>query len=560
MIQQFAGRNSLLLLAFFFGLIWLLFFYCSGGSLTWDELLYMNLSLNPEQNPFILNRYFHIYLQRFFFFLFGSSLAGTIGFWSFLISLTITLIIVNSYLLSRSIVHALIAVMFFLSQPALFDFAGVTYVDVTLMTMVLLGVTVYNLYACKVWTSRVLTFVVFGVILFLSVKTKEIGVCLSFLVIGLLFRDEKKFMPGKGLIDICYIFSGMFAGGLILAILDYCYLRDFFFQLRLANIQALFLFNFGEFKRNSNSWLEYANSTFVLLPFLLYMLTLPLEYIGREKPFMIRVLWCLPFVVIFTLTLLLVNGRFHTEPRYFFLVLPLLCIWAPQIFCQDLFNNNYIKSKTYSVQQNAIIVSIGIYLMYLLGCWIVSRNTLSSGWSFLTTYSVVIAPLSLGGMMILIAMWSKQKGVQVAVICILLTLLAVPVGRNVKRLVTHQAQSQSNYRFTPYREFENVLQTVSPEQAVFVSKRIYDDYKMLGRGVLSCYWMFNVYFDKSMPENSFSYSANFMKAIGDRVNVILVTKTEIQTYLDTYSNVMNLYRIIPDKSNTIMLLQLLPRL
>jgi len=69
-----------------------------------------------------------------------------------------------------------------------------------------------------------------------------------------------------------------------------------------------------------------------------------------------------------------------------------------------------------------------------------------------------------------------------------------------------------------------------------------------------------VYFDKAMSESSFSYSANFTKAVGDRVNAILVTKAEVQKFLDTSPNTMDLYRVIPDKSNTIMLLQLLPKL
>jgi hypothetical protein len=51
-----------------------------------------------------------------------------------------------------------------------------------------------------------------------------------------------------------------------------------------------------------------------------------------------------------------------------------------------------------------------------------------------------------------------------------------------------------------------------------------------------------------------------MKAVGDRVNAILITKAEVQTFLDTSPNTMDLYRVIPGKSNTIMLLQLLPKL
>ncbi len=42
--------------------------YYAGGPVTWDELYYMYLSLFPKQESSLLNRYFHIYLQRFSFY------------------------------------------------------------------------------------------------------------------------------------------------------------------------------------------------------------------------------------------------------------------------------------------------------------------------------------------------------------------------------------------------------------------------------------------------------------------------------------------------------------
>ncbi|MFC1976010.1 hypothetical protein ACFLXQ_06405, partial [Chloroflexota bacterium] len=87
-----------------------------GGPISWDELLYMNLSLNPTPKPFVLNRYFHIYLQALFF-QFSNPLLAVKIFWSFLVFLTGFLVYVSARNLTKdsNYLNGLIAILFFFS-------------------------------------------------------------------------------------------------------------------------------------------------------------------------------------------------------------------------------------------------------------------------------------------------------------------------------------------------------------------------------------------------------------------------------------------------------------
>lgn len=85
------------------------------GPIGSDEVGYMQVSLNNTKEPFIVNRYFHVYLQKMFIMLAPSPLVGARVYWAFLITLTGFLIYLYARLLSitNNIIHSMVAVALF---------------------------------------------------------------------------------------------------------------------------------------------------------------------------------------------------------------------------------------------------------------------------------------------------------------------------------------------------------------------------------------------------------------------------------------------------------------
>ena len=59
--------------------------FVEGGPITNDELKYLALSIDTSQEPRILNRYFHVYLQKVFIYFFDDPFLSMQVFWSFLV-------------------------------------------------------------------------------------------------------------------------------------------------------------------------------------------------------------------------------------------------------------------------------------------------------------------------------------------------------------------------------------------------------------------------------------------------------------------------------------------
>ena len=130
----FKNNLSLLSLSIFFASFSILYLI-GGGPVTNDELKYLSISIDTTPEPRILNRYFHIYLQKLFLYLGNDPFIGMQLLWAFTISLTTALIFHSSIILSGSkhVVFGLISLLFFITQPLIFRFVGVTYADYTVM-------------------------------------------------------------------------------------------------------------------------------------------------------------------------------------------------------------------------------------------------------------------------------------------------------------------------------------------------------------------------------------------------------------------------------------------
>ena len=98
----FSTANIFLWPLVVFVVFFITFIIVNGGPITNDELKYLALSLDTTQEPRILNRYFHIYFQKFFVYYLNDPFVGMQIFWSFIISSTAALTFYSAILISNS--------------------------------------------------------------------------------------------------------------------------------------------------------------------------------------------------------------------------------------------------------------------------------------------------------------------------------------------------------------------------------------------------------------------------------------------------------------------------
>jgi len=307
-----------------------------GGPQSWDELYYMHVSMNPSKIAEIFNRYFHIYFQRPFLLLMPDFMDGAKVCWSFMFSITTLFVYVSARIVGKRRYCGILAVCFFLSSVNWGYYAGVTYADITVMMLTAIGLFLYVAFHQGRSRLKYAFPILFGAILLFAVKSKETGLCLMILLPGFAERSAGRFSCAKTSKAFLGIAAGVIIAGVIFSILDYIHLGDPFFWCRFSNLDTLLEFNRGAIQRGYESWLAKVARGVPVLAFSLYvavgLTSLRTRYHYHEK-----IAWLYPVLILLFLTLTQIQGKVGIIERYYFPVLPFVCLWAAQFFdCRRL--------------------------------------------------------------------------------------------------------------------------------------------------------------------------------------------------------------------------------
>lgn len=295
-----------------------LFLALQGGPVSNDELKYLEVSIAPERQAFVLNRYAHIYLQAFFVHLSPDPITGARIFWALSVGITLAATFLSATLLtgSRSPLPGLAAVLMLLTQNAVFRYVGTTYADFTVMSLVACGMLIYLLDSHH---AR-LTSLLLGSLLVLALRSKETGIVLLALAPFFLPQSERR-------LGLLPSFGHWFLGGLIvqaaLMAVDAFALGDFWWSLRPSSIAELLAFNVGDFEHTAGNWFAWIVMSEAAVPFACFLLALPL--LAGEAPRRRRVLAWMPFALMLFLGIAGLNGNWGIIPRYYAPVLPVIC-------------------------------------------------------------------------------------------------------------------------------------------------------------------------------------------------------------------------------------------
>jgi hypothetical protein len=217
------------------------FAYLNGG-LVWgsDMLNYLDVGLRRVGDPFIANRYTHVYALRAATILAGSSLAGMRLFSGSVAGLSMLLIYISARRLTRqsNAANGLIAVLISLTLPLLMRLVLAPLVDTTLMVLVLATVALY-VRAIQDSQSRRWVVIALGVVFVLASRTKEVGWVLLILLPGLGFGAEGEFEWPELLRSLRRFIIGLAIGILVTIAANAVFIGSPFFGYRLADIREL---------------------------------------------------------------------------------------------------------------------------------------------------------------------------------------------------------------------------------------------------------------------------------------------------------------------------------
>ncbi|MCU0486776.1 MAG: hypothetical protein MUC85_11790 [Anaerolineales bacterium] len=311
--------------------LWVTLAKVAGGPIFSDELWYIQVGLNDISAFNVMNRYFHIYLQKLFMELAPSPLEGVRVYWGFLVAFTTALVYLAARLLSarNSILHGLLAVAVLASFHLLADYSGVTVVDIPAMALLALMLLLY-VSAIRFPHTQPWILVLLGVLLFLSIKTKETLIVTGILFFGFGFNTQGGYSITKLFRAALRIGIGVGIGILVFILLNTLVLKDPLFGLLPGHFSAFAneLRTTAGLNPEIGDWYTAYLLPTLPVPFLLYFAS-GLKSSERFPP-AIRITWLIPLMLILFLSFSMIKGDWGIRARHLFPILPFFSVLAPQ--------------------------------------------------------------------------------------------------------------------------------------------------------------------------------------------------------------------------------------
>ncbi|MCX7044219.1 MAG: hypothetical protein NTX50_01865 [Candidatus Sumerlaeota bacterium] len=477
-----------------------------GGPQTWDELQYMNLGLVPDKLNYIVCRYFHIYLQKFFMWLMQDPLTGAKLFWSFELSVTAAMVYLCAARLARHSrrMTGILAALLYLTQRVLFALPGVTYSDFTVMMMMTAALLFYVIAMQSEGRKRAIFLALLGLACYCGFRSKEVAVAAGILGFGMGWRGDS-WDARRWLREVAWTGAGMMGGAFIFVFLDMMILGDPFFSLSIRR-----MFDSVEYQALMGtgprfSWLSPAIQLFMPC-LLLYFISLRIQALHSMTPAE-RVAWLYPIFFLLTLTGISLKQAIFWDERKFYPLIPLLCVWAAQPFGLPMrlrplrfFERPAAKFAVLLLLAGAAVATgeALVSALYLPARW---------GWkvdNYNDAFLRVTALLCLSALLSLIPKWNHWTLYVAGTL--LWAVSSQTFHENFNYLTDGKAADRSNLRFATLHNFRNEL-PFSDDCNYFVSTNVMPPPTYPGE-YTSPYtrdrprYMINILFNKHIPKDS----------------------------------------------------------
>lgn len=552
--MRLSRLEMILIILGFLGL-WVGLSLVAGGPVHSDEVWYMQAGLNNVKDSFIINRYFHVYLQKLFMLLAPAPLVGVKIFWSFLVSLTTLLVYLLARLLSgtNNFIHGILAVTLLFYSPLIAKYSGDTIVDISAMAMVMV-VTALYLFSVRAGKRRKWWLVGLGFAFFLAFKTKETTLPVGIVFLGLGLLDGNHIDLRGFWKNIRFVMVGLAAGVVFIILLNAINLGDPLFGFKPSNVQQLSSSLVSEADKGSGNWY----TTFILpqmaLLFLLFIASALKSY-GRLN-FEIKLLWFIPLGLVVLLSLSEARGGLGIRDRYMLPALPVFCFLAPQFLDFEIPYSFKEKLKF------AIYLLAGVVVFYILHKGVVALSFYVHQ-NYEDFVFIVVFPIVLSIFLAVIFFFNRYstRTVLIPLMCIL-GLTFQPTFQNLKDLfVVRPVEQEFENKYYPLSAFAGQIH-FSGSMKMYVSTDIPTRLGMLSLNVDELLSMFNVYFDANAVRQNFVYSKSSHQISADIIqqnfNYVLLTAqdwVQIEANPDGLAEVKNAYQVLQEPTDRLILLK-----
>jgi len=474
-----------------------------GTSSHWDDLFYMNLSQYTTPQAIVLNRYGHIYLQKFFFWLAGDAITGGKVYWCFLFFSTAVLVYWCAKMLAgkKGWLIGLVAVLFFCAEPIYARGLGSTLADFTVMFLVTLGTFVYLAFLAGRY--RNLFIMILGLIFFWAVKSKETGICMAVLFLGLGEERADCLRVGRFVRDVGWACIGMLAGFVLLMALDLAFMADAWFSIHPSNIRAVLAYNIAEFAHDEKGVSLYrVLSGQPILPAFLFYLFVGCTDFGKTLRRHEYIAWLIPLAVMFFLIAISIQVRTASPWRSFTPAIPGICIWAVQFF-----RFRAVGSEKPALLSKKLICSVIVVSTFIIVALLMHKTPeliKNTGWKTLDRFYIyMILPLATTGLLICASTLRKRGLMALFIFSLcLFSVVYFPLWKKLGSMKVRYVAKESEKRFIPYRVFADELR-FDKDVIILVSKDIRALSSMLGHDAWSHCGMFNIFFNQKFDYDQF---------------------------------------------------------
>ncbi len=548
------SRLELILIILGFLGLWVGLSLVAGGPVHSDEVWYMQAGLNNVKDPFIINRYFHIYLQKLFMLLAPTPLVGVKIFWSFLVSLTTLLVYLLARLFSgtNNFIQGILAVALLFYSPLIARYSGDTVVDISAMAMVMVVAALY-FFAVRSGKRRKWWLAALGFAFFLAFKTKETTLPVGIVFLGLGLFDGKRIDLRGFWKNIRFVLVGIAVGVGFFIFLNAINLGDPLFGFKPANMQQLSSSLVSEADKGSDNWYTSFILPQMALLFLLFIASALKSY-GRLN-FETKLFWFIPLGLVILLSLSEARGGLGIRDRYMLPALPVFCFLAPQ------FLNFEIPSSFREKLKFALYLLAGVLVFYILhrGVVALSGHVQKNYEDFVF---IVVSPIVLSILLAVIFFFNRYstRTVLIPLLC-LLGLTFQPTFQNLKNLiVVRSVEQQFENKYYPFSTFAGQFH-YSGSMKMYVSSDITPKLGMLSLNVDELLSMFNVYFDAKAQRQNFVYSKPSLSIstaiIQQNFDYVLLTVqdwAQIEANPTGLAKVKNIYQVFQEPSGRLILL------
>lgn len=534
--------------------VWIFLAANAGAPIFSDEFLYIDAGLRSFAEPSYGNRYFHIYLQKFFMDIAPTPLWGTRVFWGLLMALTAAQVYYHARTITKhsSILHGLLGLAFFFSFPFIVEYSGEPAVDITAMAMVTVFISFY-LYAVKHPEQRRIALGIMGALVFILFKTKETTIFIFYLFLGFGFDSQGQWDWRRLLAIIKPLLIGLAGGILLFILLDGLILGQPFFAISPATFGAIFKnydFQPGFFFGPANWYREYFLDD-LLLPFLLFIISG--AKMRRKVNFQRALLWLYPLIMAAFVTLNMLKITYGFIERFYFPALPVIAMLSPQAL-----RIIWPKERREWIGFGLLAAAAGALILVLRAVLMDFAATMNFDFARLqdSVYYPVLLSLLLASLI-----WVKRFHWAASIIPIfcIAAMLFSPLLYTHKYFVRlPKIQERYDQLMAPFEEFGSQLD-LEGEQVLLISAALDRELEMLSDDPNDITGMVNFFFDRRITEKNviMGYSNALVKRflIDKDIHRALITADD-WSRLSASAEILERYIPFPSSEGSFYLLEL----